>query len=203
MALAIAAMWLLASCAAGLGAPADSSADAGFSRDMQVHHAQAVDMAMTLLESTDDPAMRTLAYDIATTQQQQIGQMYGWLRLWGLTQTGSDPPMAWMSAHGAHAGHDDAGASGGATPMPTLDANDLMPGMATPEQMNQLRAARGVAAERLFLTLMITHHQAGVEMAQAAVDLAEQPVVTELAGTMVAGQRNEITLMRALLAERQ
>ena len=42
-----------------------TSAAAGFLRDMQVHHAQAVDMAMTIRDISDDPDLRRLAYDIA------------------------------------------------------------------------------------------------------------------------------------------
>ena len=72
--------------------PGDDSAEAGFARDMQQHHAQAVDMAMTVRDLTDDPATRTLAYDITTTQRQQIGQMYGWLVSWGDSQARTGPP---------------------------------------------------------------------------------------------------------------
>ena len=51
--------------------------DAGFARDMQMHHAQAVDMAMTIYAETDDDELRALAYDIATGQSSQRGEMLG------------------------------------------------------------------------------------------------------------------------------
>ena len=63
---------------------------------MQVHHAQAIDMAMTIYRSTDDDDLRALAYDIATGQSAQRGEMFDWLVQWGLPQAGG-PPMAWMS----------------------------------------------------------------------------------------------------------
>jgi uncharacterized protein (DUF305 family) len=63
--------------------PSDFGADAGFSRDMQAHHAQAVEMALLVRERSDDEELRTVAYDILTSQQQQAGQMYGWLVQWG------------------------------------------------------------------------------------------------------------------------
>ena len=55
-------------------AVAQDSVDVGFSRDMQDHHAQAVEMSVMVREATDDPQVRTLALDIMLTQQQQLGQ---------------------------------------------------------------------------------------------------------------------------------
>jgi hypothetical protein len=57
--------------------PADGSAEAGFARDMSVHHAQAVEMAELLRDRTQSEEMRTLTADMALTQQGQIGQMEG------------------------------------------------------------------------------------------------------------------------------
>lgn len=63
-------------------APGENSPEAGFARDMMMHHAQAVDMATLLRDRTEDPEMRQLALDIMLTQQAQIGQMQGWLAVW-------------------------------------------------------------------------------------------------------------------------
>lgn len=170
-------------------APSDTSAEAGFARDMQVHHAQAVDMAMIIRDRSDDRAIRYLAYDIALTQQEQIGEMHGWLAQWRLPQTGKHQAMAWMSDH---AGHRDSTTS---SPM-------AMPGMATTTQLQRLRELRGEEAEILFLTLMIHHHRGGVAMARAVVVRTNRPEVRELAKTMVAGQTKEINQMQGLLVER-
>ena len=96
-------------------APSDFGADAGFARDMQTHHAQAVEMAFLVRDRTDDEEVRTVAYDIITSQQQQAGQMYGWLVQWGLDQTGSRPPMAWVGGEhaAAHAAPDGTHARDG------------------------------------------------------------------------------------------
>lgn len=168
-------------------APPDWGADAGFARDMQTHHAQAVEMALLVRDRSQDEELRTVAYDIATSQQQQAGQMYGWLVQWGLPQTGSRPPMSWVGAeHGeAHAGADGA-----------------MPGMATPEQLDELRAADGVAAERLFLRLMIAHHEGGVTMAEAAVAQARTEEVRTLAAAIAAAQSSEIQVLQRMLDDR-
>ena len=167
--------------------PSDFGADAGFARDMQTHHAQAVEMAFLVRDRTDDEELRTVAYDIITSQQQQAGQMYGWLVQWGLDQTGSRPPMAWVGGEhaAAHARPDGT-----------------MPGMATPAQLAELKAATGVEAERIFLRLMIAHHAGGVAMAQAAQDDARTPEVRTLAGAIAAAQTSEIQLLQQMLDAR-
>ncbi len=168
-------------------APSDFGADAGFARDMQTHHAQAVEMAFLVRDRSQDDEVRTVAYDIITSQQQQAGQMYGWLVQWGLDQTGSRPPMAWVGGEhaAAHTGPDGS-----------------MPGMATPAQLAELKAATGVEAERIFLRLMIAHHTGGVAMAQAAVAQARTPEVRTLAGAIAAAQTSEIALLQQMLAAR-
>lgn len=182
--------------------PADTSAEAGFARDMQVHHLQGVELAMIVRDATDDPEVRLLGYDIATTQAQQAGQMYGWLSEWGLSQAGSEPSMTWMTrpsvdgaaGHGAHS--DDAGDEGAHTP------GAPMPGLATPAQVEELRSLSGVEAERRFLELMIVHHQGAVDMADAVLDRSSNDVVVALARSIVDSQTSEIALMTELLAER-
>ncbi|MCF2529007.1 DUF305 domain-containing protein [Yinghuangia soli] len=180
--------------------PSTTSVDAGFARDMKVHHTQAVEMSFIVRDQTQDEATRRLAYDIITTQQNQIGQMTGWLDLWGLTQTTTDAPMKWMSAEGMAAMGGHAMAPG--QTMPTGPDTPQMPGMATKAQLEQLRTLKGPQAEVLFLQLMITHHQAGVAMAQDGLNHAQSDTVKALAKGMVNGQKSEIDLMRTMLAER-
>jgi uncharacterized protein (DUF305 family) len=176
---------------AGQTVPADDSVDAGFARDMQVHHAQAVEMSYIVRDNTNNDAVRTLAYDIATTQQGQIGYMTAWLDMWGLPQHSSEPPMAWMSDDMGHMSHGQM-----------LGDDGLMPGMATPEQMEELRDARGKQAEILYLQLMIRHHVGGVEMARDAAEHAEVDDVRHLAQTIVTAQQYEVDAMNDMLIER-
>lgn len=168
--------------------PGDQSPEAGFARDMSVHHAQAVEMAFIVRDRTDDPDVRTMAYDIINTQRAQIGMFSGWLQQWELPQTTVRPPMEWTD-HG-HGGEDVA-------------TYDDMPGMASDDQLAQLRAAEGVEAELLFLELMIDHHAGGVEMAEAVLPLTDRTEVTYLADTIVAGQQAEIATMEQMLADRK
>jgi uncharacterized protein (DUF305 family) len=172
--------------------PTDQSPEAGFARDMSVHHSQAVEMAFLVRDRTDDPDVRVMAYDIINTQRAQIGMFSGWLQQWDLSQTSTAPPMAWTDApHGM----------GGMGSMEVTSYAD-MPGMASDEQLEELRSLDGVEAERLFLELMIDHHTGGVEMAEAVLPLTDRDEVDRLAQTIVDGQTAEIATMEQMLAER-
>ncbi len=170
----------------GMQAPAADSADAGFARDMAVHHQQAVEMSYILRDRTDDEEVRRLAYDIAQTQANQRGMMLGWLDLWELPKVSSDAPMAWMDMAGMADGKDGA----------------LMPGMATNTDMTKLGTLDGKQAEVFYLQLMTKHHQGGVHMAQGCVDRCEVGVEKRLAQGMVDAQESEISLMAGMLKER-
>ncbi|GAB3944795.1 DUF305 domain-containing protein [Micromonospora vulcania] len=159
--------------------PDDASAEAGFAQDMSRHHAQAVEMAMIAYANSPTPEIRQLAYDMALTQQSQIGQMQRWLQEWHLLPTGSQPSMAWMP-DGTQAGTDG-----------------LMPGMATSAQIAQLREAKGTEVDRLFLELMIKHHLGGLHMIDGVLDRTDRDEVVELAGTMKRNQQLEVTQLRA------
>lgn len=182
--------------APGDSSPLDRSVEAGFARDMQTHHNQAVELALIVRDLTDDPDVRTLAYDIATSQAQQSGQMYGWLADWGLSQAPSEPSMTWMTRPTL------AGGSSHDMSMDPTAPGATMPGLATAEQIASLKAATGVEAERIFLTLMIAHHQGGVEMAQAVLDRSRNRVVVDLATSIVNAQTSEIAVMQQMLAAR-
>lgn len=172
--------------------PTTDSADAGFARDMQVHHAQAIDMAMTIYRKTDDADLRALAYDIATTQSEQKGAMYAWLTDWGLPQA-SDTMMTWMTQSAG--GHDHGGGSDGA--VPTAEETRIAMGMASAEELAELSEETGTAADCTFLTLMIRHHEGAIPMADAAIELASEPEVISLAEKMRAAQQFEIDGMTA------
>jgi uncharacterized protein (DUF305 family) len=189
--------------------PTDTSTEAGFARDMQVHHQQGTELAMIVRDLTDDPEVRLLAYDIATTQAQQAGQLYGWLRAWGLSQSGSDPSMTWMTGpatEGGHTEHDGENGSGSGNgssdSSATHEHGDWMPGLATPAQIDELHASTGVEAERRFLELMIAHHRGAIEMADAALARSSNGVVVPFAQSIVESQGAEIVLMEEMLRSR-
>jgi len=158
-----------------LSPPVDGSTEVTFARDMMAHHEQAVDMAFILHDRTRDAALRQFTLDIVLTQQAQIGQMYGWLSVWGVTISGLQPPMQ------GHMGR---------------------MGMAAQEEVNALRTLPMTEAETSFLQLMIQHHQGGVAMAQEALALPLRPEVRRLATSIIDSQQSEIDYMQALLTER-
>jgi len=76
-----------------------------------------------------------------------------------------------------------------------------MPGLASRDDMDRLRQATGKEADTIFLTLVISHHQAGVTMAEAAVQRATSENVRASAGRMAAAQANEMTAMQQMLGQ--
>lgn len=159
--------------------PGNTSAEAGFARDMMVHHAQAVEMADIVRDRTENERIKTLATDIALTQQAQIGQMQGWLNLWDLPVVGPEPAMAWMG----------------------MSQDGMMPSMAAQEKVNQLSTLPPEEADQLFLKLMIPHHEAAIPMSNAALEETSNPVVVKLANAIVASQQAEIKIMKGMLRE--
>jgi len=191
--IAVAALAL--GCAAGYlvghrgeATPGISSVDAGFAWDMSVHHQQAVTMAGYTRDHTTDGVIRTLAYDIETSQFNQVGQMQGWLDSWGLPPQNPNTPMSWMSGMTGMNMH--------------MGSDGLMPGMATQAQVSKLETLTGMPLEVLFLQLMLRHHQGGLPMAQWAASHAQEAYVRNAAQKMVTGQSAEILLMEQLLRER-
>ena len=89
-------------------APATDSAAVGFAQDMIRHHEQGVEMAAIELENGTDPQVRSMAFDILTTQSNEIGQMQSWLTRWGQPLINPSSPMAWIG----HEMSDSAASSG-------------------------------------------------------------------------------------------
>jgi uncharacterized protein (DUF305 family) len=167
--------------------PVEGSAEVVFARAMSTHHAQAVEMSLNVRDRSSDAELRIVALDIILTQQNQIGQMTGWLSVWGLPfsaplAAAATPEMAGMN-HGS--------------------GNTPMMGMATQKDVNALLALPVAEAERSFLALMIVHHEGGVKMAQEALTKATRPEVRSLAEAIVRSQQNEIETLQQMLAQRK
>ena len=159
--------------------PGNDSAEAGFARDMIVHHAQAVEMSEIIRPKTENDRILTLATDITLTQQAQIGQMQGWLNLWDLPIARTEPAMTWMG----------------------MSTAGRMPGMASAEEINRLQDLPPEEADRLFLQLMIPHHEAAVPMSDAVLDETGNPAVERLANAVISSQEAEITIMQKMLRD--
>jgi uncharacterized protein (DUF305 family) len=163
------------------GVPDADSLDVGFYQDMISHHEQALQMAAVQLASGSDPTVKSFAREILQFQSYEIGLMRQQLADWGVDpRERPDTAMGWM---------------GEAVPV------DEMPGLATEEQMDALRASEGSETDALFLELMAAHHLGGVAMADHAANHAGQDDVRELAATMARNQAIEVNEFREL-AER-
>ncbi|MER6380987.1 DUF305 domain-containing protein [Streptomyces sp. NPDC001250] len=166
--------------------PGAESADAGFARDMAVHHQQAVEMSYIVRDHTQNEEVRRLAYDIAQTQANQRGMLLGWLDLWQLPKVSAEPPMSWM----------------GMGDMPERGDGSLMPGMATDTELKKLQSLNGRQAEVLYLQLMTDHHKGGIHMAEGCVAKCTVDVEKRLAQGMVDAQQSELQVMAQMLRAR-
>ena len=176
--------------------PAANSVDVGFLRDMSVHHEQGVLLSHIVQTNGGSSEVAFIAYDIEYQQTSQIGQMGGFLQLWGYPLNNPNPPMAWMTPD---AGHNMAGMTAMSIDPAAAAAGATMPGMATRDEIAELKTLRGAASDTLYLQLMIRHHQGGVPMMQYAATYATNPVVKNMASKMAASQVAEITSMTELL----
>jgi uncharacterized protein (DUF305 family) len=163
--------------------------DVRFMQDMILHHHQAVEMAALVKERTNRQALVDAARRIDASQADEIAFMGKWLRDRG--QPAPDP----MAMHAMHA-------MPAMAPMSGMTANVAAMGMATPEQMAAMAAAKGPAFDRLFLERMITHHQGAVTMAEGLLKRggsAADPVLFEFVNDVINEQKAEIRRMTALL----
>ncbi|KQQ03837.1 MULTISPECIES: DUF305 domain-containing protein [unclassified Rathayibacter] len=180
--------------------PSSTSAEAGFARDMQVHHLQGAQLALIAHERSADDEVLTVSKDILLTQQQQSGQLFGWLTSWGLPQASPEPSMTWMGRPTLAGAADEHSSMGMGTEDGVVPSS--MPGLATQDQIDELTAASGRDLDRLFLQLMITHHRGAIDMAEALLARSRVTVATDFATSVVKAQEAEISLMEQMLADR-
>ena len=157
-----------------------TAADVHFMSGMIGHHAQAVLMAGWAPSHGASPALRALCERIVVGQRDEIAFMQRWLRERHLEVPDGDP---------AH------------VRMPGME-HPMMPGMLTPEQLDQLDAARGTEFDRLFLTFMIQHHQGAITMVETLMGspgAAQDEYVFKFAADVNADQTTEIDRMNLML----
>ncbi|MCP9222905.1 DUF305 domain-containing protein [Erythrobacter sp. LQ02-29] len=161
--------------------------DVKFMQDMIVHHQQAVDMVALVDERTNNETLRAAADRIRASQGDEIQFMRDWLEQRG--RTAPDP------AHMQHMQHAGMGDMAG--------HHATMQGMATPAQMKELATLKGGAFDRMFLTLMIAHHEGAIDMVDDLLDQpgsAYDPVLFEFTNDVTNEQQSEIDRMSTILA---
>ena len=180
---AASALWAGTTHRADSSLRAPAAADIGFCQEMAAHHDQAVLMATLALDRAG-PTVKAIAASILVSQSQETGILRGWLQLWG------EPPMALAPAPGKLAN------SGSYCLVPRQGG---MPGMASPQELNQLWRDSGDAFDILFLQLMIRHHEGGLLMSHDAQLTARLDLVRNTARAMVVEQTEELGQMRRIL----
>ena len=163
---------------------AHNDADITFAQGMIPHHQQAVMMSEMAEGRTDNADVLELSGEISAAQEPEIQTMTAFLEAWG-----AGGPMDGMDHSTMDA--DDMAA------MPGMEG---MSGMMTPQQMSDLEAAEGPDFDRMFLQLMIEHHEGAVEMATTQLDDGENPDARALAEEIIQAQESEIARMQDLLA---
>lgn len=156
--------------------PAHNDVDTGFLQDMRVHHEQAVLMSFIYRTRDDiDPGLNTIARSIIVGQSLEVGRMVQLLRSFGETEANeTGTSMTWMSM---------------------IADSHHMPGIASDADLERLGRLDGREADELFVELMTAHHAGGIEMADYAVEHAENDEVVKMAAGMANGQRSEIVEM--------
>lgn len=150
-----------------------NNADETFLMEMIAHHEQAIEMAdMVLDEDGVDEQVTELAQKIKAAQGPEIETMKSWLDDWGMEFV-------------------DSG----------MEGMDHSGGMMSDDDMALLENVTGADASRVFLELMIEHHQGAIVMAQRQLDNGVNPDALELAQAIIDDQTAEIAVMQALLAE--
>ena len=148
----------------------DNAADVTFATDMIPHHQQAVALAGLVPTRSSNPAVLTLASNIAGAQGPEIETMKSLLAQWG---------------H-ADAGHQD---------MPGMQ----MQGMVDDATMTRLESLRGQEFDTLFLQSMIGHHQGAIAMAKTELANGANADAKKLAQQIVTAQQSEIGQMTQML----
>jgi len=153
--------------------------DVAFAQGMIPHHGQAVQMADMALAISSNPDVRALAEQIKAAQAPEIEQMTTWLTDWDQSVPDPDAPMDENMDH-----------SGGMT----------MSGMMSAADMARLGNAAGSAFDRMFLEMMVLHHEGAIEMAEQELAEGRYQPTKDLAQAVITGQQAEIEAMNTLVA---
>lgn len=149
-----------------------NQADIAFAQDMIPHHEQAIEMATLAATRAKDQEVSKLAEQIEGAQDPEIKTMTGWLEEWG-APTGMD--------------HGDMGGD--------------MPGMMPDEDMAELAKATGATFDRMFLEMMIKHHEGAIEMSETELKDGQNADAKKLAQEIIDAQQAEIDTMNDLLGK--
>ncbi len=168
--------------------PQHDDADVAFATGMIPHHDQALSMADMTEGRPLDAEVAALVEDIRRAQAPEIKTMTGWLNEW------DEEVPAGTQEHG-HA--DDADSADRASG--THYMGD-MPGMMSTEDMSALEEASDAKFQRMWLTMMIEHHQGAIKMAEKERAAGQFEPAVALAEDIISAQKKEIGMMKSQLS---
>ena len=170
-----------------------NAADLSFAQQMIVHHQGAVEMADLAPTRAANQQVKDLAIKIKAAQAPEIEQMTGWLTLWGAAMSTSTSASTTSDDGMDHGGMSGMGKEG------EMSTGIAMPGMMSDAQMQELTDATGADFDRLFVELMIVHHQGAIEMSDTEIAEGSNPAALALAESIKTSQTAEIAEMQQLL----
>ncbi|MDA3646305.1 DUF305 domain-containing protein [Saccharopolyspora indica] len=168
---------LLGAGTASAAAQARNDVDVEFTAMMIPHHYQAILMSELAPDRAAEPALKSLADRIRTEQGLEIKMLQGWQGRNALPVT--DAPTAYEEMLG----------------MPEMIEHM---GMATREEMAQLATLSGPDFDRMFLDLMIPHHEGAVRMLQDVILRGSDQDLNQMAQDMMSGQKAQLAIMREM-----
>lgn len=154
-----------------------SGGDAKFMQGMISHHSQALEMSILVSDRTNRDTMKLMARRISLSQEDEIDMMQDWLEARDLMVPG-------MDSH-------------------NMADGEMMPGMASMEEMAELGTLQGAAFDTMFLRLMIEHHKGALTMVEDLLGQrgsAQDSVLFEFTSDVTADQASEIDRMNSMLA---
>ena len=162
-------------------------ADVKFLQGMIIHHEQAILMSNMAGERTNNKTILDLAKRIDVSQADEINFMESWLKQRNEYADNSHENHHMHRKHHIHASH---------------NMHVDMAGMATPKQLDDLKKSSSTDFDRLFLQLMITHHDGALEMVEELKKYpgnAYDPILNEFVADLVNDQGVEIERMNNIL----
>ena len=159
-------------------------ADVDFLQGMIVHHEQAIVMSEMADERTNNKSILDLASRIDASQKDEINFMESWLKDRDEFQDNK------LENHQMHHSHN------------MMHKHVNMVGMATPKQLDDLNKSKSTDFDRLFLQLMINHHDGALEMVEELKKYpgnTYDPVLNEFVSDLINDQGVEIERMNTLL----
>ena len=151
-------------------------ADVRFLDGMITHHRQAIVMSKLAKKRTNNKTILDLANRIEVSQEDEINFMESWLK--------SRKNIKTNTSHDHH-----------------MHMHMQMAGMASPEQLTELENAKSTDFDRLFLQLMIAHHDGALEMVKDLKKYpgsANEPLLNEFVSDLVNDQGVEIERMNII-----